>query len=159
MRAAAQARCPSWYFDFRRQRQSLARACMLTTPPISVMYALEEGVAMLREEGLQPSWARHARTAQTLRAGLRAAGLDLIARADRASNTVTAVRSPVRSRAVLEALLHDLRVTRGVVVAHGLGQLEGRSFRIGHLGRISARELGDLLGAVTDVMCIRELAA
>lgn len=148
LRAAARARCPSWYFDFARQRDAHARGMLLTTPPISVMHALQEGIAMLREEGLDAVWRRHRRVAALVRAGLADEGLRPVARSWQASSTVTAVWSPFAEADALAALLHDLRTEHGLVVADALGELAGRAFRIGHLGAITPADAGALLAAL-----------
>lgn len=159
MRATAVASCPRWYLDFARQRDSLALGRMRTTPPLSVLYALREGLSMMREEGLERIWRRHERTAHRIRTGLRAIGLEPIARPACASNTVTAVRSPCRSADALLGLLADLRVHHGVVLAEGLGVLEGRSFRIGHLGAITDADALAILTALSDALGVSSLAA
>ena len=101
MAVAAGSACPSWYFDFQRQRAAAAHGRMHSTPPVSVMYALQEGIAMLREEGREAVWQRHAHVARVLREGLRDAGLTALAAPRCASSTVTVVRSPYPSAAGL----------------------------------------------------------
>ena len=159
MRVAAESVCPSWYFDFLRQREALENRRMLTTPPVSVMYAVQEGLAMLREEGREAIWLRHVRLSRMLRDGLHAVGLSELAQPKCASSTVTVVRSPYSSLEGLEALLRDLRVNHGLVVADALGRLEGRAFRIGHLGAISERDVRDILAALEHALCIPAAAA
>ena len=136
MQAAERSRSPKWYYDFQRQRAAIDRGFMHTTPPVSVMYALREGLAMIQEEGLAKLWHRHERLARRSRLGLKAAGLDLLARAGQASNVVTAVHSPFSSSRELDGFLAGLARDYGLVLARGLGALEGKTFRVGHLGRI-----------------------
>jgi len=45
---------------------------MQSTPPLSVMYALQEGLAMIRDEGFAEMWQPRA-TGQMARLGLQAA--------------------------------------------------------------------------------------
>src|ERR1035438_3794892 len=49
--AAANAKLPRWYFDFARERKFQERNQTYTTPPVSVMYAVQEGLRMILEEG------------------------------------------------------------------------------------------------------------
>ena len=146
--AAADATSPRWYFDFLHQKDCHEDGLTGTTPPISVMYALQEGLAMIREEGLRAMWERHARLGHMTRRGLTAAGLELVAATPAASSTVTAVHSPCSSPDELAAFLRDLRLTHGLVVADGLGQLEGRTFRIGHLGHIFESDIRAMLSSL-----------
>ena len=45
------------------------------TAPVNALYGLHESLVMLEEEGLENSWARHAREHAALRAGVEAIGL------------------------------------------------------------------------------------
>ena len=47
------------------------------TAPVNAIYALHEALLLLREEGLEPAWKRHARNHRALAAGLEALGLSL----------------------------------------------------------------------------------
>jgi len=133
---ATRASCPRFYLDFARERKYQDRRQTFTTPPVSVYFALQEGLAMMREEGLEAVWARHARIATMIRDGVTAIGLELLATEGHRSDTVTAVRSPGDSPEQLKELLGHLRTNYGLVLAGGQGDLTGRIFRIGHLGFI-----------------------
>lgn len=50
------------------------------TAPVNALYGLHESLVMLREEGLEAAWARHAQNHLALRAGLEAMGLNLLVR-------------------------------------------------------------------------------
>jgi serine---pyruvate transaminase len=146
--AAERAACPSWYFDLSRPLSLQQEGRMHVTPPVTTMYALREGVQMIREEGLSKFWARHERIGLAVREGLQETGLALLARNGRFSSTVTAVRSPWSSAGALSEFLADVRDTHGVVLAHGLGHLSTSSFRIGHLGEIAMADVHVTLAAV-----------
>jgi aspartate aminotransferase-like enzyme len=127
---------PRVYFDFGREKKYQDKHQTFTTPAVSVMYALQEGLAMLREEGLENVWARHARVGRMIRAGVEAMGMKLLAAEGHRSDTVTAVHSPADSPEALKSLLTTLRTTHSLVLAGGQDSLQGRIFRIGHLGWI-----------------------
>jgi aspartate aminotransferase-like enzyme len=150
LRAATDSACPSWYFDFLRQKSCHDKGLMHVTPPLSIMYSLAEGIAMIREEGLAASWLRHERIASMTRSGLQAAGLELVARGTCVSSTVTAVRSPFDSPEWLAAFLRDLRVYQGLILADGLGSMEGTSFRVGHLGHIVEDDVYAMLASLEE---------
>jgi len=147
-RAAAEAKCPRWYFDFAREKKFQDKQQTYTTPPVSVMYAVQEGLAIMREEGLENVWARHARVAEMTRAGLTAIGLELFAPDGYRSNTVTAVHAPVDSSDELKSLLGHLRTRYGLVLAGGQGQLQGKIFRVGHLGYVDERDIYAILATL-----------
>jgi aspartate aminotransferase-like enzyme len=133
---AAAAGLPRFYLDFARERRYQIKEQTFTTPPVSVLYALQEGLAMIREEGLENVWARHARIGRMIRAGIEAMGLRLLAADGHRSDTVTAVHAPSESPDQLKELLSHLRAQYGLVLAGGQGDLQGRIFRIGHLGMV-----------------------
>jgi aspartate aminotransferase-like enzyme len=147
-RAADEAKCPRWYFDFAREKKFQDKQQTYTTPPVGVMYAVQEGLAMMREEGLENVWARHARVAEMTRAGLTAIGLELFAPEGYRSNTVTAVHAPVSTPDELKSLLSHLRTTYGLVLAGGQGQLQGKIFRVGHLGYIDEGDVYSILATI-----------
>jgi aspartate aminotransferase-like enzyme len=77
MRAIASAQVPRFYFDFRRAKASLEKDETPFTPPVSLVLALREALAMMAEEGLSNVFARHLRLAAALRAGCEALGFTL----------------------------------------------------------------------------------
>ena len=146
--AAEKATCPRFYFDFARQKGFIDQGTTYTTPPVTVMYALQEGLAIMREEGLENVFERHRTVADMVRAGLQAIGLKLVAPEGYRSNTVTAVQSPFDDEAKLKAWLTHLRTHHGLVIAGGQGQLTGKVFRVGHLGAVEERDVYGILAAV-----------
>ncbi|MHB8718835.1 MAG: pyridoxal-phosphate-dependent aminotransferase family protein [Candidatus Dormibacteria bacterium] len=139
---------PRWYFDFARERKYQQRSQTYSTPAVSVLYALQEGLAMMREEGLEQVWARHARVGEMVRAGVEALGLKLLAAEGHRSDTVTAVHSPAEDADRLKELLTVLRTRHGLVVAGGQDELQGRIFRIGHLGFIDDADVFTILATL-----------
>jgi aspartate aminotransferase-like enzyme len=127
---------PRFYLDFGREKKSQDKNQTATTPAVQVMFALQEGLAMLREEGMDNVWARHARVGDMIRAGIEAMGMKLLAAPGHRSNTVTAVHSPADTPEALKTLLTTLRTAHGLVLAGGQESLQGKIFRIGHLGFI-----------------------
>ena len=139
---------PRWYFDFARERKYQQKSQTYTTPAVSVLYALQEGLAMMREEGLENVWSRHARVAEMVRAGIDALGLKFLAADGHRSNTVTAVRNPVDGADSLKELLTTLRAGHGLVLAGGQGDLVGKIFRVGHLGMIDEGDVYSILATL-----------
>ena len=146
--AAESAKLPRWYFDFARERKYQEKNQTYTTPALQVMYAVQEGLRMILEEGVEAVWARHTRIGDMVRSGITAAGLELFAAEQYRSNTVTAVRNPADSPEKLKELLTLLRTKYGVVLAGGQDQLQGKIFRIGHLGAITESDVYTILGTL-----------
>ncbi len=133
------------FFDFRDMMKANASGGFPYTPPLQLIYGLRESLNMLFEEGLENVYARHFRLAEGVRRAVDAWGLSLVARRpDLYSQTVSAVYVPegFDSNALTDHAYNAYKVSFGV----GLGQLDGRAFRIGHLG------------SLTDVMVLSGLA-
>ena len=106
------------------------------TPPTPVLHGLREALNRINREGLVNVFARHARLAAGVRAGVAAWGLETCAEhPSLASNTVTAIRTPagVDAREVIRVGLMRYNTSFG----SGLAQLAGKVFRIGHLGDLN----------------------
>lgn len=106
------------------------------TPPTPVLHGLREALNRIAREGLDNVFTRHARLAAGIRAGVEAWGLDTCAEhSSLASNTVTAIKSPVGvdAREVIRIGLTRYNTSFG----SGLAQLAGKVFRIGHLGDLN----------------------
>jgi aspartate aminotransferase-like enzyme len=85
----AQARSPRFYFDWKESKVWAEKGMTPFTPAIGVVFAVQEGLHMLEEEGLDAVYERHERVARGTQAGLKALGFQLFAREGYRSNTVT----------------------------------------------------------------------
>lgn len=137
------ATLPRFYFDWQLALKSLQKSQHPTTPPVSLFYALDLALELMLEEGREAIFQRHRQDAEYVRGRVKALGLQLLADHPNASNTVTAVLTPAEVET--KVLLQKLREEDGVVLAGGQGQLEGKIFRIGHLGHVVEQELAATL--------------
>lgn len=112
-----------------------------TTMPSSVMEALEAATAHIERVGIAEYVARQARASARVRQGLRELGFSLLAPDQHAAPVVTAAWVP-------EGMDVDdyqawLASEHGMRIGGGLGELEGRIFRVGHMGRAADPEVVD----------------
>jgi alanine-glyoxylate transaminase/serine-glyoxylate transaminase/serine-pyruvate transaminase len=149
--AAQKARNPRRYWDWRPMVEEGRQVRFCGTAPIAFFYGLEASLDMIEEEGLENVFARHRRLAQATRACVRAWGqgggpeiysLD----ADAASDSLTAVLCPPGHDADRVRTVAQERY--GVGLGRGLGALQGRVFRIGHMGDLNEAMLLGALGAI-----------
>ncbi len=123
----------SWYFDVTLLSHYWdAERFYHHTAPITMIYALREGLRLLLEEGLEGRWSRHVRNHRALKAGLTAMGLSYSAAEGRQLPQLNAVRIPagVEDLAVRKKLLADF----GIEIGGGLGDFKGKVWRIGLMG-------------------------
>lgn len=145
--AAATARLPRSYWDWRPMLEANARGYFPYTPATNLLYGLREALAMLAEEGLEHVFARHRRHAEATRRAVAAWGLETVC-LDPAehSSALTAVMMPAGQDAdrLRRIILDRFDMSLGA----GLGRLAGRAFRIGHLGDFNDLTLVGTLGGV-----------
>ena len=103
------------------------------TPATNLLYGLNEAIAMLKEEGLEQVFARHARHGKATRAAVQAWGLEVLcARPEDYSGVLTAVMMPDGHSAdgFRSVALQNYDISFG----NGLSKVADRVVRIGHLG-------------------------
>ncbi len=106
------------------------------TAPINQLYALHEALVILKEEGLENAWARHAKNHQALRAGFEAMGLGFVVEEPYRLPQLNAVSVPegVDEAKVRSALLNEYSLEIGA----GLGAMAGKIWRVGLMGHASS---------------------
>lgn len=139
------AKLPRTFFDFRDMMGANKSGGFPYTPPLQLIYGLGESLKMLEEEGLENVYARHTRLATGVRKAVDAWGMTLVAESPELySDTVSAIYVPKGFDS--NALTDHAFARYGVSFGIGLGQMNGKAFRIGHLGML------------TDVMVLSGLA-
>src|SRR2546421_5131310 len=68
----ARARAPRYYFDWMEAKTWADKGMTPFTTAVSVVFAMQEGLRMLEEEGLSNVYERHERLARAAQAGLQA---------------------------------------------------------------------------------------
>jgi alanine-glyoxylate transaminase/serine-glyoxylate transaminase/serine-pyruvate transaminase len=104
------------------------------TAPTNSLYALHEALVILKEEGIENSWARHLRHHVALKAGLEAMGLKFLVAEGAQLPQMNAIHIPEairpREAEVRKTLLGEFNLEIGA----GLGPLAGKIWRIGLMG-------------------------
>ena len=146
-KAAQSAKLPKSYLSWDDIIAANKTGYFPYTPATNLLYGLREAIAMLREEGLQQVFARHARHAEATRRAVRAWNLEILcANAEEYSNTLTAVMMPAGHDA--DALRKSILDAYDMSLGTGLGRLAGKVFRIGHLGDFNDLTLMGTLAGV-----------
>lgn len=142
----------SWYLDLTMiQNYWGNERAYHHTAPISMVYALREGLRLIVEEGLENVFKRHERYGRALHKGLEAMGLKLLVDEKYRLYQLTSVLIPdgIDDLKVRKQLLEKY----GIEIGGGLGELKGRIWRIGLMG-YNARQTNVtlLLSALEDVL-------
>jgi alanine-glyoxylate transaminase/serine-glyoxylate transaminase/serine-pyruvate transaminase len=148
------ATLPRTFFDFRDMMKANASGGFPYTPPLQLIFGMAESLKMLFEEGLENVYARHTRLAEGVRAAVQAWGLELVAQSPALySDTVSAIYVPEGFDS--NALVNHAFATYGMSFGVGLGEMNGRAFRIGHLGSLTDAMV--LSGLATIEMAMADL--
>lgn len=125
---------PKFYFSYQKSLDALHKDQPQSpfTPAVSTIVALGVALKVIREEGLENVWRRHAVLARSCREGVLALGLELFGASDEMANSVTAVKAPEGVNG--QDIVKTMRVKYGITIAGGQGQIKGKIFRIGHCG-------------------------
>lgn len=150
--AVERAKMPRYYWDFKLHKRYMERHQNPYTPALPLLFALDEALDMLFEDGLSNVYARHERMKQIVRNGIReiGMGLGLLADDDVASNTVTGVTLPEGLDG--GAVVKKLREEHNVIVAGGMDHMRGKMIRIGHVGWVHENDLLIALNALKEVI-------
>lgn len=130
-RAYTGSRLPKFYWDFATYGKT--SPINPFTPPISLMFALQESLQQIRSEGLKNIFRRHQLLALAARAGVEALGLELFNRRSPA-DVVTVIKVPEGIDGV--ALFKHIRDNYGITMAGGQDKLRGKILRIAHMGYV-----------------------
>jgi alanine-glyoxylate transaminase/serine-glyoxylate transaminase/serine-pyruvate transaminase len=145
--ASKSAALPKSYWDWQPMLAANQSGFFPSTPATNLLYALRESLQMLREEGLDNVFARHDRHAEATRRAVRAWGLEVLClNPEEYSSSVTAVLLPPGHNAddLRKVILDQFNMSLG----NGLGKLQGKVFRIGHLGDFNDLMLAGTLSGV-----------
>jgi aspartate aminotransferase-like enzyme len=144
------AKMPRFYWDYGKARSYLEKGQTPWTPGVSTVYAMDTAVKMLLAEGLPAIHARHATIAEQTRRGIKEFGLELFSDEAHASNTVTSVKAPEGVDANL--IRKELLARHEIVLGGGQQSLDGKIFRVGHLGLVSKEDIEAVMAGLLDVL-------
>jgi alanine-glyoxylate transaminase/serine-glyoxylate transaminase/serine-pyruvate transaminase len=145
--ASKSAKLPRSYWDWEPMLAQNATGFFPYTPATNLLYGLRESLQMLREEGLQNVFTRHQRHGEATRRAVRAWNLENVALDPKEySNSVTAVYTPSGHSAdeLRKVILERFNMPLGT----GLGKLQNKVFRIGHMGDFNDLMLAGALSGV-----------
>lgn len=143
--AMENAKLPRTFFAFTDMLDAYKNGVFPYTPPLQLIHGLRESLSMLFDEGLEQVYARHQRLAEGVRQAIASWGFGLCAKSPELySETVSAIYVPAGfdSNKLTDHAFDKYQVSFGI----GLGEMNGKAFRIGHLG------------ALTDTMVLSGLA-
>ena len=145
-KACEAAKMPRFYFDFLKAKKYGEKGQTPWTPCMSVVFGMTVAIKMMLEEGHANIVKRHERIADMTRRNVKALGLELFADEKYASNTVTSIRAP---KGLDGKLINKImREDHDIILGGGQQELEGKIFRIGHLGWVDEKDIEAVFAAL-----------
>ncbi len=119
------------------------------TPPVNLIYAYDEGMSLVLEEGMERRYQRHAAFGKATRAALTVYGMKPLAGEEEAAATLSCILYP---EGIDDVSFRTALANKGLIVAGALAHLAGKAFRIGHMGNTTEQMLEDAIELIGETM-------
>jgi len=142
-------RTPYWDWTAREGAEHYRKYA--GTAPVHLLFALRKAIDMLFEEGLDNTFRRHRLLAECVRSAVAAwseggvLGFNIREPSERSDAVTPVLVGGGFDPLALQAYCRD---KCGVILGNGIGELEGRAFRIAHMGHVNAPMILGTLGVV-----------
>lgn len=140
------AKMPHYYFDLTMYREFSQKHQTPATPAVSVLFALDTSLQMMRKEGRKKIFQRHLDLMRSLRGGVRKLGLELFVGDRCASPTVTSIKVPAGIEA--KNWLGMLKEKYQTELAGGMGATKGKIIRVAHMGYVTKNDIDKVISAL-----------
>jgi aspartate aminotransferase-like enzyme len=120
-----------YYFDFAKERKSLAKGESSYTPATSLIVALHVALQYIKQMGRDCLIGNAALHSEATREAAVALGLTLFAQSNPA-DALTAINAP--SGIDSGKIVKEMRARFGAILSDGQGSMKGTMFRLAHLG-------------------------
>jgi len=134
----------SWYLHLPHYYEDAEKGSSPVTPAVQVFQAFDEALDELLEEGVPARIQRYKNASAMIRKKMDALGMKPVLPAELQSNTLTAYHLP---DGMTYQRLHDKLKEQGYIIAPGLGQLEGKIFRVANMGALTGQQIEGFLAA------------
>jgi len=134
----------SFYLDLAKYRKSIEDGDTPFTPANTLIEAQRVSLKMIQEETLEMVWKRTHLIAESFRQGVRALGFELFSKYP--ADSVTAVKYP--AGATDKDFRNHLKNKHNIHLAGGQGSMEGKIFRVNHMGYTDAYDALAVIAAI-----------
>jgi len=136
---------PKFYLDLKSYKKSLLNNSNPFTPSVNLMFALDEALKMMREEGLENIFKKHERHKRAISEAAKKLNLKLFANEESLSPSITAIEA---QNFDAESFRKSIQIKYGIQLAGGQDHLKGKIFRVGHLGYINDLDIISVITAI-----------
>ena len=136
---------PKFYLDLNSYKKSLINDSNPFTPAVNLMFALDEALKIMKEEGLKNIFQKHESHKLAISEAAKKLNLKLFANQESLSPSITAIET---QNFDAESFRKSIQNKYDIQLAGGQDHLKGKIFRVGHLGYINDR---DIISAITAI--------
>ena len=147
--ATQKSNLPKFYLNLQSYRKSLLSNSNPYTPAVNLVFALDESLKMMKDEGLENIFTRHNRHKLAIKHAIKALNLKLFADENSLSPSVTAIQI---NDIDAETFRKTIKDKFNILLAGGQDHLKGKIFRIGHLGYVNDRDIMSVLAAISSTL-------
>ena len=147
--ASEDSNLPKFYLNLKSYRKSLLSNSNPYTPAVNLVFALDESLKMMREEGLENIFARHNRHKLAVSNAAKTLNLNLFADEKHLSPAVTAIATDGIDA---EEFRKKIKNKFDILLAGGQDHLKGEIFRVGHLGYVNDRDIISVISAISNTL-------
>jgi aspartate aminotransferase-like enzyme len=156
-KAAEKSNLPKFYLNLKSYRKSLLSNSNPYTPAVNLVFALDEALKMMREEGLDNIFRRHNKHKLAMSNAVKALNLKLFADEEYLSPSITAIKTEGIDA---EEFRKMIKSNFDILLAGGQDHLKGKIFRVGHLGYVNDRDIVTVVSAISDtLLCLGQITA
>ncbi len=147
--AAEKSNIPKFYLNLKSYRKSLSSNSNPYTPAVNLVFALDEALKMMREEGLDNIFHRHNKHKLAMSNAVKALKLKLFADEKYLSPSITAIKTEGIDA---EEFRKTIKNNFDILLAGGQDHLKGKIFRVGHLGYVNDRDIITVVSAISNTL-------
>ena len=147
--AANQSNLPKFYLNLKSYKKSLSSNSNPYTPAVNLVFALDEALKMMREEGLNNIFLRHNKHKLAMSNAVKSLNLKLFADEGYLSPSITAIKTEGIDA---EEFRKTIKNNFDILLAGGQDHLKGKIFRVGHLGYVNDRDIISVVSAISNTL-------
>ncbi len=148
-KASEQSNLPKFYLNLKSYRKSLLSNSNPYTPAVNLVFALDEALKMMREEGLDNIFRRHNKHKLAMSNAVKALNLKLFADEKYLSPSITAIKTEGMDA---EEFRKKIKSSFNILLAGGQDHLKGKIFRVGHLGYVNDTDIITVVSAISNTL-------
>ncbi len=147
--AAEKSNLPKFYLNLKSYKKSLLTNSNPYTPAVNLVFALDEALKMMKEEGLENIFSRHNKHKLAMSNAAKVLNLKLFADEKYLSPSITAIKTGEMDA---EEFRKTIKNNFDILLAGGQDHLKGKIFRVGHLGYVNDRDIITIISAISNTL-------